>query len=50
MTCREQERIEFFAPDFLRNAIVVLVETGLRPYKELTPMKKSQIDLGNLLV
>ena len=41
MTASEQERIEFFSPNYLRNAIRILVETGLRPYRELTPMKKS---------
>ncbi|MCW5979560.1 MAG: tyrosine-type recombinase/integrase [Bryobacteraceae bacterium] len=47
MTATEQARIEFFAPEYLRNAMVILVEMGLRPYKELTPMRKDQIDLGN---
>lgn len=50
MTASEQERIEFVAPDYLRNAIVILAETGLRPYRELMPMKKSQLDLENRLV
>jgi len=45
MAASEQERIEFFAPDYLRDAIVILVETGMRPYKELTPMRKDQVDL-----
>ena len=47
MTASEQARIEFFAPDYLKDAIVILVETGLRPYKELTPMRKDQVDLEN---
>ncbi len=50
MAASEQERIEFFAPDYLRDAIVILVEMGLRPYKELTPMKKGQMDLDNEIV
>ena len=47
MTATEQARIEFFAPEYLRNALVILVEMGLRPYKELTPMRKDQVDLDN---
>lgn len=50
MTASEQERIEFVASDYLRNAIVILAETGLRPYRELMPMKKSQVDVHNRLV
>ena len=50
MTKTEQETIEFLAPDYLRDAVVILVETGLRPYKELTPMRKEQVDLENGVV
>ena len=50
MTASEQARIEFWAPSHLKHAIVILVETGLRPYKELLPMKKFQVDLENSLV
>jgi len=50
MTASEQTRIEMLAPDYSRNAVVILVEMGLRPYKELAPIKKSQIDLENSLV
>lgn len=50
LTASEQERIQFLAPDYLRSAIVILAETGLRPYKELMPMKKSEVDLDNRLV
>jgi integrase len=50
MTATEQAGIEFWAPSHLKNAIVILVETGLRPYKELLPMRKSQVDLENSLV
>jgi integrase len=50
MTATEQAKIEFNAPGYLRNAIVILTEMGLRPFKELMPMKKSQIDLENAVV
>jgi integrase len=43
----EQQKIEFHAPDYLRNVIRIVTETGLRIYKELTPMKKDQLDLDN---
>jgi hypothetical protein len=38
--------IEFQAPEYLRNVIRIITETGLRVYKELMPMKKEQLDLG----
>jgi len=47
MTWSEQQRIEFHAPDYLRNIIRIITETGLRIYKELMPMKKEQVDLEN---
>ena len=50
MTATEQANIEFNAPGYLRNAIVILTEMGLRPFKELMPMKKSQVDLENAVV
>ena len=50
MTASEQAGIEFWAPSHLKNAVVILVETGLRPYRELLPMRKSQFDLQNSLV
>lgn len=40
MTWSEEQKIEFNAPD----------ECGLRVYKELTPMKKEQLDLENAVV
>jgi integrase len=43
----EQQKIEFSAPGYLRNVIRIVTETGLRIYKELTPMKKEQLDLEN---
>jgi integrase len=50
MTASEQERIEFVAPAYLKHVIVIMTETGLRPYRELLPMLKSQVDLENRLV
>ena len=50
MTWSEQQRIEFHAPEYLRNTIRIITETGLRVYKELTPMKKEQLDLENRTV
>ena len=50
MTASEQERIEFFAPSYLRHAVVIISEMGLRPYKELMPMRKTRVDLENRLV
>ena len=46
----EQQRIESHAPRYLRNAIRIITETGLRVYKELTPMKKDQVDIENAMV
>jgi integrase len=50
MTASEQAKIEFAAPDYLRNIVVIVVETGLRYKKELLPMKKEQVDLDNWVV
>ena len=50
MTASEQRRIEFCAPNHLQHAIVILVETGLRPYRELMCMRKEQVDLENRMV
>jgi integrase len=50
MTWSEQQRIEFQAPEYLRNVIRITAETGLRVYKELMPMKKEQVDLENAIV
>jgi len=47
MNWSEQQRIEFRAPEYLRNIIRIITETGLRVYKELMPMKKEQVDLEN---
>ena len=50
MTATEQAKIEFAAPSYLRNVVVILSETGLRYKKELLPMKKEQVDLDNWVV
>lgn len=50
MTASEQAKIEFAAPNYLRNIIVILSEMGLRYKKELLPMKKAQVDLENATV
>jgi integrase len=50
MAWSEQQKIEFAAPEYLRNVIRIVTETGLRIYKELTPMKKDQLDLENWTV
>jgi integrase len=47
VTWSEQERIESHAPRYLRNIIRIVTETGLRIYKELTSMRKDQVDLQN---
>jgi integrase len=46
----EQKRIEQYAPPHLRNVVRIITETGLRVYKELTPMRKDQVDLPNAVV
>ena len=50
MAWSEQQQIEFQAPEYLRNIIRIITETGLRVYKELMPMKKEQVDLENAVV
>ncbi len=50
MKWSEQQQIEFHAPGYLANAVRIIAETGLRVYKELTPMRKDQIDLVNATV
>jgi integrase len=50
LTAKEQALVEFFAPSHLKNVVVIMVEMGLRPHKELLPMRKEQIDLENRLV
>jgi len=50
VTWSEQEQIESHGPEYLKNAVQIITETGLRVYKELTPMKKDQVDLPNAVV
>jgi len=50
MTSSEQVRIELVAPNYLKNLVIILTEMGLRPFKELLPMKKFQVDLDNSVV
>lgn len=50
MTSIEQQRIELLAPSYLKHVVLIMTETGLRPYRELLPMLKSQVDLDNGLV
>jgi integrase len=50
VTWSEQRRIESQASAHLRNIVQIMTETGLRVYKELTPMKKDQVDLVNATV
>ena len=50
VTWSEQQQIEFHAPDYFRNVVRIITETGLRVYKELAPMRKDQVDLENAFV
>ncbi|MCI0627074.1 MAG: tyrosine-type recombinase/integrase [Acidobacteria bacterium] len=50
VTWSEQERIESHGPEYLRNIVRIITETGLRVYKELAPMRKNQVDLSNAVV
>src|SRR5215472_5030879 len=50
VTWSEQEKIESHGPEYLRNFVRIITETGLRVYKELAPMKKDQVDLPNAVV
>jgi integrase len=50
MTATEQAKIEANAPGYLKNIIVIISEMGLRPFKELLPMQRCQVDLENRLV
>jgi integrase len=50
VTWSEQQRVESQAPQYLRNVIRIVTETGLRIYKELTPLRKDQVDLQNAVV
>ena len=50
VTSLEQAKIEKHAPEYLRNVVRIITETGLRVYKELACMKKEQVDLANKVV
>src|SRR5208283_3463137 len=50
VTWSEQRTIEAHAPEYLRNIVKIITETGLRIYKELMPMKKEQLDITNAMV
>jgi integrase len=50
VTWSEQQRIESSGPQYLRNVIRIITETGLRIYKELISMRKDQVDLQNAFV
>jgi integrase len=50
VTWSEQQRIERHSPQFLRNIVRILTETGLRINKELLPMRKNQLDVANATV
>ena len=50
LTASKQAWLEACAPLYLRNIIAIMVEMGLRPYRELTPMRKQQVDLENGIV
>ena len=50
VTWSEQRRIESQAPPHLRNIVQIITETGLRAYKELTPLRKDQVDFVNATV
>jgi integrase len=50
VTWSEQQKIESHAPQYLRNVVRIITETGLRIYKELIPMRKDQVDLQNAVV
>ena len=50
VTWSEQRKLEIHAPEYLRNIVRIITETGLRVYKELMPMKKENLDLANAVV
>jgi len=50
ITWSEQQRIESHGPQYLRNVVRIITETGLRIYKELAPMRKDQVDPQNAMV
>ena len=50
LTWSEQRKLENDAPEYMRNIVRIITETGLRVYKELMPMKKQNLDLENAVV
>ena len=40
----------FNAPEYMKNVIQLITETGFRVYKELALMRKDQVDLANAAV
>jgi integrase len=50
LTWSEQRKLESQAPEYLRNIVRIITETGLRVYKELMPMKKQNLDLANAVL
>lgn len=50
VTWSEQEKIETHGPEYLRNIVRIITETGLRVYKEMAPLRKDQVDLANAVV
>jgi len=50
LTWSEQRKLEIHAPEYMRNIVRIITETGLRVYKELMPMKKQNLDLENAVV
>jgi len=50
VTWSEQRKLEIHAPEYLRNSVRIITETGLRVYRELMPMKKQNLDLENAVV
>lgn len=50
VTWSEQHQIESHGPQYLRNIVRIITETGLRIYKELASMRKNQVDLHNAVV
>jgi integrase len=47
VTWSEQQRIERQSPQFLRNIVRIVTETGLRINRELLSMRKDQVDIAN---
>lgn len=50
VTWSEQQRIERQSPQFLRNIVRIVTETGLRINRELLSMRKDQVDIANATV